>query len=95
MVVFTQRSARQTAKLTLSRFHFPTPRVRCEKGIDLPPLSLEDFIASLASSRSQVRSPREKPYVTFPEFRDYLLLLPRKPSVSEVSGLATFGSSPS
>ncbi|PWN48265.1 mitochondrial carrier [Violaceomyces palustris] len=53
-------------------------------GIELPPVSLDDFIASLASFQSQSRKPNEKPYVTFPEFRDYLLLLPRKPSVSEI-----------
>ena len=58
-------------------------------GVDASPMSLEDFVASLTSSRTAApyasRNPREKPYVTFPEFRDYLLLLPRKPSVSEVS----------
>ncbi|KDN48537.1 hypothetical protein K437DRAFT_255514 [Tilletiaria anomala UBC 951] len=64
-------------------------------GLDVPPMSLEDFIASLASSRVQGNQypypPRrsgvketDKPYVSFPEFRDYLLLLPRKPSVSEI-----------
>lgn len=64
-------------------------------GIDVHPLGLQDFIASLASSVSIASSnsfisgdgnvEKEKVYITFPEFRDYLLLLPRKPSVNEVS----------
>lgn len=65
-------------------------------GIDLPPASLEDFIASLSSS-TRISDPHahgtttwyslDPPtadYVTWPEFRDYLLLLPRKPSVNEI-----------
>jgi len=72
-------------------------------GIELPPLSLQDFIASLTCSRTYTSNPTssgsgssgnssnnsgEKIYVTFPEFRDYLLLLPRKPSVNEVSTIS-------
>ncbi|CAO1624430.1 unnamed protein product [Sympodiomycopsis kandeliae] len=68
-------------------------------GIDLPPALLDDFIASLSSSthtadpHARVRgvdlwhSPRElqpTQYISWPEFRDYLLLLPRKPSVGEI-----------
>lgn len=47
---------------------------------------LDDLIASLASSGVQdVKELHEKDlYVTFPEFRDYLLLLPRKPTISEI-----------
>ncbi|WFD20845.1 hypothetical protein MCAP1_003099 [Malassezia caprae] len=47
---------------------------------------LDDLIASLASSGVQdVKELHGKDlYVTFPEFRDYLLLLPRKPSISEI-----------
>lgn len=47
---------------------------------------LDDLIASLASSGvHDVKELHEKDlYVTFPEFRDYLLLLPRRPSISEI-----------
>ncbi|WFD24520.1 hypothetical protein MEQU1_003222 [Malassezia equina] len=47
---------------------------------------LDDLIASLASSGVQdVKELHGKDlYVTFPEFRDYLLLLPRKPTISEI-----------
>ncbi|SNX82611.1 related to SAL1 - member of the Ca2+-binding subfamily of the mitochondrial carrier family [Melanopsichium pennsylvanicum] len=53
-------------------------------GIELPQISLDDFIASLTSTRASAHASGEKTYVTFPEFRDYLLLLPRKPSVPEI-----------
>lgn len=53
-------------------------------GIEVPQASLDDFIASLTSTRTSNPASGEKTYVTFPEFRDYLLLLPRKPSVSEI-----------
>ncbi|GAC72551.1 predicted mitochondrial carrier protein [Moesziomyces antarcticus T-34] len=53
-------------------------------GIDVPQISLDDFIASLTSTRPSAHASGEKTYVSFPEFRDYLLLLPRKPSVSEI-----------
>ena len=53
-------------------------------GIDVPQISLDDFIASLTSTRTSAHASGEKTYVTFPEFRDYLLLLPRKPSVPEI-----------
>ncbi|PWN93962.1 mitochondrial carrier [Acaromyces ingoldii] len=51
-------------------------------GIGLHRAALEDFIASLASSsKHQGEYPSS---ITFPQFRDYLLLLPRKPSVNEI-----------
>lgn len=53
-------------------------------GIDVPQISLDDFIASLTSTRASAHASGERTYVTFPEFRDYLLLLPRKPSVPEI-----------
>lgn len=69
-------------------------------GLDLPPALLDDFIASLSSSTRTAdphspqgrgidlwHAPRESQpttYVSWPEFRDYLLLLPRKPSVGEI-----------
>lgn len=68
-------------------------------GIKLAPASLEDFVASLSSSTrtsdphapgtntwySQYSHDQPTPsFVTWPEFRDYLLLLPRKPSVKEI-----------
>ncbi|SPO22462.1 related to SAL1 - member of the Ca2+-binding subfamily of the mitochondrial carrier family [Ustilago trichophora] len=53
-------------------------------GIEVPQISLDDFIASLTSTRTSAHACGEKTYVTFPEFRDYLLLLPRKPSVPEI-----------
>ncbi|KAJ1032713.1 hypothetical protein NDA16_000735 [Ustilago loliicola] len=53
-------------------------------GIDVPQISLDDFVASLTSTRTSAHASGEKTYVTFPEFRDYLLLLPRKPSVPEI-----------
>ena len=53
-------------------------------GIDVPQISLDDFVASLTSTRTLGHISGEKTYVTFPEFRDYLLLLPRKPSVPEI-----------
>ncbi|KAL9937183.1 hypothetical protein V8E36_003592 [Tilletia maclaganii] len=58
-------------------------------GIDLGSVPLEDFTASLASSRSYP-SPtvaglsEGSLYVTFPEFRDYLLLLPRRATMPEI-----------
>lgn len=47
---------------------------------------LEDFVASMASySVNDVSELHgSKLSVTFPEFRDYLLLLPRKPSMAEI-----------
>lgn len=55
-------------------------------GIHPGKMVLRDFIASLASSGvsdvSQLR--REDLYITFPEFRDYMLLMPRKPTMSEI-----------
>uniref|UniRef100_V5EM40 Mitochondrial carrier protein n=2 Tax=Kalmanozyma brasiliensis (strain GHG001) TaxID=1365824 RepID=V5EM40_KALBG len=53
-------------------------------GLDVPQISLDDFVASLTSTRKSAHASGEKTYVTFPEFRDYLLLLPRKPSVPEI-----------
>ncbi|MCO5565783.1 hypothetical protein L7F22_019458 [Adiantum nelumboides] len=44
---------------------------------------LQDFVASLGSS-SRWQGSGCPSSVTFPEFRDYLLLLPRKPSVNEI-----------
>jgi hypothetical protein len=38
-----------------------------------------------ASSRYQSARPES---ISFPQFRDYLLLLPRKPSVNEVRALS-------
>lgn len=59
-------------------------------GIGLHRAALEDFIASLASSsKHQGEYPSS---ITFPQFRDYLLLLPRKPSVNEVSVILLSGS---
>ncbi|PWN20581.1 mitochondrial carrier [Microstroma glucosiphilum] len=60
-------------------------------GIDLPPASLEDFIASLSSS-TRTSNPHEhwtlpdtqNAYISWPEFRDYLLLLPRRTTVTEI-----------
>lgn len=65
-------------------------------GIDLPPALLDDFIASLSSS-TRSADPHQRAsrgeddpcfstptYISWPEFRDYLLLLPRKPSVGEI-----------
>ncbi|KAJ8468413.1 hypothetical protein ONZ45_g17252 [Pleurotus djamor] len=46
-------------------------------GIDLSPATLADFMASLASSPHSHA-------VTFSEFRDFLLLLPRKVSAAEI-----------
>lgn len=52
-------------------------------GIEIPDPALADFVASIASSsRHQGPGPA---WISFPQFRDYLLLLPRKPSVNEVS----------
>lgn len=54
-------------------------------GIELHRAALEDFVASLAaSSRHQGEFPTS---ISFPQFRDYLLLLPRKPSINEVCGI--------
>ncbi|CAO1632809.1 unnamed protein product [Parajaminaea phylloscopi] len=65
-------------------------------GIELAPASLEDFIASLSSSTRTSdphapgtstwysQDPPTPTYITWPEFRDYLLLLPRQPSVNEI-----------
>lgn len=55
-------------------------------GIRVSPTVLDDFIASLASGG--VQDVKELHggdlYVTFPEFCDYLLLLPRRPTLSEI-----------
>ncbi|CAD6983561.1 unnamed protein product [Tilletia controversa] len=58
-------------------------------GIDLGSAPLEDFTACLASARYYPSPPVSGPsegslYVTFPEFRDYLLLLPRKATMPEI-----------
>lgn len=53
-------------------------------GISVPQLSLDDFVASLTSTRTSSHGAEGRLYVTFPDFRDYLLLLPRKPSVTEI-----------
>ncbi|KOS12949.1 mitochondrial carrier [Malassezia pachydermatis] len=55
-------------------------------GIRMTHVVLDDFIASIASSGVQdVKELHARDlYVTFPEFRDYLLLLPRKPTVPEI-----------
>jgi hypothetical protein len=52
-------------------------------GIDLPRPALEDFITSMASSFRQQDSACPS-HISFPQFRDYLLLLPREASVNEV-----------
>lgn len=52
-------------------------------GIDLPRPALEDFITSMASSFRQQNSSCPS-HISFPQFRDYLLLLPREASVNEV-----------
>lgn len=51
--------------------------------IELSKDGLQDFVASLGSS-SRWQGSGCPSSVTFPEFRDYLLLLPRKPSVNEI-----------
>ncbi|PWN32020.1 mitochondrial carrier [Meira miltonrushii] len=51
--------------------------------IELSKDGLKDFVASLGSS-SRWQGSGCPSSVTFPEFRDYLLLLPRKPSVNEI-----------
>ncbi|WFD35080.1 hypothetical protein MCUN1_001929 [Malassezia cuniculi] len=55
-------------------------------GIHMNSVVLEDFVASLASYAVDDVSELHgyKHNVTFPEFRDYLLLLPRKPSMAEI-----------
>lgn len=57
-------------------------------GIHLNKLMLDDFIASMASSSGNVDIEDlrrgQRLYITFPEFRDYLLLLPRKPTMAEI-----------
>lgn len=68
----------------LDRYEIQTALER--DGIRATPAILEDFIASLASSGVQdVKELHGRDlYVTFPEFRDYLLLLPRRPTTSEI-----------
>lgn len=51
--------------------------------IELSKDALQDFVASLGSS-SRWQGSGCPSSVTYPEFRDYLLLLPRKPSVNEI-----------
>ena len=59
-------------------------------GIRINDTILDDFIASLASGGVQdVKELHGNDlYVTFPEFRDYLLLLPRRPTLSEIYHLS-------
>lgn len=52
-------------------------------GIELSRGALEDFIASLGSS-SRFQGSGCPSSISFPQFRDYLLLLPRSPSVHEI-----------
>lgn len=56
-----------------------------QAGIRTSAVVLHDFLASLASSGiDDVHELSEDDlFVTFPEFRDYLLLLPRKPTLQE------------
>ncbi|KAN0065068.1 hypothetical protein ACQY0O_001563 [Thecaphora frezii] len=78
--IFSELDKNGDMKLDIGEIRIALDRA----GIQLPQLSLDDFIASLTCSRSSPCRPDEKPYVSFPEFRDYLLLLPRKPSVPEI-----------
>ncbi|CUA70333.1 Calcium-binding mitochondrial carrier SAL1 [Rhizoctonia solani] len=48
-----------------------------EAGLELDPATLADFMAALADSPHSRR-------ISFPEFRDFLLLLPRKASTHEI-----------
>lgn len=87
--IFSELDKNGDMRLDVSEIHLALDRA----GINLSPPSLEDFIASLHSSTrtsdphaqdsssEQAATPQS---VTWPEFRDYLLLLPRKPSVNEI-----------
>ncbi|PWZ03220.1 mitochondrial carrier [Testicularia cyperi] len=78
--IFVEMDRNGDMKLDLQEIRAALDRA----GIDVPQISLDDFVASLTSSRIAAHRSDERQYVTFPEFRDYLLLLPRKPSVPEI-----------
>lgn len=76
--IFIELDKNGDMKLDISEIHNALDKA----GIDLPKPALEDFITSLGSSSRQGSSCPSS--ISFPQFRDYLLLLPRKPSVPEV-----------
>ncbi|TKY84904.1 hypothetical protein EX895_005984 [Sporisorium graminicola] len=78
--IFVEMDKNGDMRLDVQEIHTALDRA----GIDVPQISLDDFVASLTSTRTLSHVSGDKTYVTFPEFRDYLLLLPRKPSVSEI-----------
>lgn len=77
--IFTELDKNSDMRLDIAEINTALDRA----GIELSQAALEDFIASLSSS-SRHRASDFPSSVTFPQFRDYLLLLPRKPSVNEV-----------
>ncbi|CDW96006.1 hypothetical protein [Sporisorium scitamineum] len=78
--IFVELDKNGDMRLDVQEIHTALDRA----GIDVPQISLDDFVASLTSTRTSAHVSGDKTYVTFPEFRDYLLLLPRKPSVLEI-----------
>ncbi|SJX61304.1 related to SAL1-member of the Ca2+-binding subfamily of the mitochondrial carrier family [Sporisorium reilianum f. sp. reilianum] len=78
--IFVEMDKNGDMRLDVQEIHAALGRA----GIDVPQISLDDFVASLTSTRTSAHVSGDKTYVTFPEFRDYLLLLPRKPSVPEI-----------
>lgn len=57
-------------------------------GIEMTDSTLRDFVTFLASgsppSQVDAQDHKDKTYITFAEFRDFLMLLPRKASVPEI-----------
>lgn len=81
--IFAELDKNGDMRLDISEINLALDRA----GIDLPQAALEDFITSLGSS-SRHKDSSCPSSISFPEFRDYLLLLPRKPSMNEVGYLS-------
>lgn len=72
------RSALNKAGVSFNVCSNPTlPNFTTLSGIQLSPETLTEFMSSLAMS------PRQR-YITFSQFRDFLLLLPRRASPDEI-----------
>jgi solute carrier family 25 phosphate transporter 23/24/25/41 len=78
--IFTELDKNSDMRLDVNEINSALDRA----GIELARPALEDFITSLGSS-SHYQGSSCPTSISFPEFRDYLLLLPRNPSVNEVS----------
>jgi len=53
-------------------------------GVDVTPQVVDDLVRFLASGSEHAMQGGEGVYITFPEFRDFLFMLPRKATPFEI-----------